>query len=95
MRAPVILIAAILVNGCAPAMMRGTVGGPDTEHLDGCTLVEACAGGTGQADGVVSLAVGGAIIGTLAFALYRHMSKATSSPAASRAARSAPSSSPP
>src|SRR5690606_10513040 len=82
MRAPVIIIAAILSNGCAPAMMRGTVGGADTEHVEGCTLAEPCAGGSGQADGVISIAVGGAILGTLAFALYRHMTKG--SPAASR-----------
>lgn len=93
MRVLAIVIVSLLSNACAPSMAVSTVGGAGTDRTHGCGIVDVCSGGTGEADGVVSLAVGSAIVGTLAYVLARHLRSPTGSRAASRVAAPAPASS--
>ncbi len=63
------LVIAFLVSGCAHALS----GGAATDRGFECAELDACFAGSGEADGIVSIAVASAIVGALAVATYRHL----------------------
>ena len=71
MRLVVILIVIVLLLGCThPGIYGG--GAASTEP---CNLYEPCSASGGRAGDAVSVAVGSAIVGAVAFALYRQLAK--------------------
>jgi hypothetical protein len=63
----IVLTIAFLVSGCAHAISSGT----GTERVPACGDLDECVGGSGEADGIVTVAVASTIVGALAFAAYR------------------------
>lgn len=63
-----LVMVSILAQGCVHGVVNGTSTAGAEQAL--CDLSDPC-GGTGQADGIVSAVVAGAMVGTIMVALYR------------------------
>jgi hypothetical protein len=69
MRLVVILIVIVFLLGCTHP---GIYGGGRTSE-DPCSVYEPCSGAGGSAGDAVSIAVGSAIVGAVALAMYRKL----------------------
>lgn len=67
----IVLAIALAVSGCAHTISSDA----GTERVNLCGELDDCAGGTGEADGIVAVAVAGTIVGALALAAYRHWAR--------------------
>lgn len=70
-RLQAVVIVSMLAQGCAHGVVNGSADSMD--HTQECGLYEVCGGGTGVADGVVSAAVAGTIVGAVLVMVYRRL----------------------
>jgi hypothetical protein len=75
-RLAMILVLSSCTHSSLSATQSALSGGASRfpEHQV-CSLEDQCSGGSGLADGAVSIAVSTAILGTLAIAAIRHVTK--------------------
>ncbi|HEU4614946.1 MAG TPA: hypothetical protein VFS15_22795 [Kofleriaceae bacterium] len=67
----IVLTIALMVSGCAPGLASGT----STDRVPACGDLDECVGGSGEADGIVTVAVASTIVGALAYAAYRRLAR--------------------
>jgi hypothetical protein len=74
------LALVLVLSSCTHPALRGTQSAlsgsaPELAESQVCSLEDPCSGGSGLADGAVTIAVSTAILGTLALAAIRHVTR--------------------